>query len=55
MDTPTLLQLSGRWLLLNWSGDKVDDVQGMSESKNDEIDRETSSESCQDSNVDGSE
>ena len=39
----------------NWSGDKVDNVQEMSESKEDEMDGETCSESCQDSDVDGSE
>ena len=39
----------------NWSGDEVDDVQRMSEGEDDEIDGETSSESCQDSDVDGSE
>ena len=33
----------------------MDDVQRMSEGEDDEIDRETSSESCQDSDFDGSE
>ena len=37
----------------NWSGDEVYDVQRMSEGEDDKIDRETSSESCQDSDVDG--
>ena len=51
--------LHGRAFILDlgddWSGDKVDDMQRMSEGEDDEIDRETSSESCQDSDVDGSE
>ena len=38
-----------------WSGDKVDDVQEMSEGKDDKMDGETCSEWCQDSDVDGSE
>ena len=42
-------------MVSNWSGDEVDALQGMSEGTDDEIDRETSSESCQDSDVDGSE
>ena len=39
----------------NWSGDEVDDVQEMSEGKDDEMDGGTCSEWCQDSDVDGSE
>ena len=39
----------------NWSGDEVDDVEEVCEGKDDEEDGETCSESCQDSDVDGSE
>ena len=38
-----------------WSGDEVDYVQEMSEGKEGEMDAGTCSESCQDSDVDGSE
>ena len=39
----------------NWSGDEVDDVQEMSEVKDDEMGGEMCSEWCQDSDVEGSE
>ena len=42
-------------MVCNWSGDKVDDVQDMSEVKDNKMDGEMCSESCQDSDIDGSE
>ena len=51
-----LKELSWVWeMAYNWSRDKVDDVQAMSEGKDDEMDKETCSELCQDSDIDGSE
>ena len=51
-----LKQLSWVWeMASNWSGHEVDNVQEMSEVKDDEIDGETCSELCQDSDTDGSE
>ena len=38
-----------------WSRESLDDLLEMSEGKDDEIERETCSESCQDNDVDGSE